>query len=359
MPGRQIEVIVPDTIDDPTRPSGGNRYDRRSCRELVTSGWLVREHPVGGGWPYPDPHALAALRGTLDTIPPGAVVLIDGLIASAAGPVLLPQASRLRLVVLLHLPLGALPAGSPGAPSARVVAAERAVLAACTVIATSDWTRRQVLRQYGLEAGRVHVAEPGTDPAPLAEGTEAGTNLLCVSAVTPVKGQDVLLRALAASTGLAWECRCVGALQRDPAFADAVVRHARQPLFAGRVQFTGPLTGRALSAEYERADLVVLPSRIETYGMVIGEALARGVPVVASDVGGVAEALGQTPDGRAPGLLVAPEDPAALAAALRRWLTDRRLRDRLRAAALDRRGDLATWRTTGDRIAAVLGAVAA
>jgi glycosyltransferase involved in cell wall biosynthesis len=123
-----------------------------------------------------------------------------------------------------------------------------------------------------------------------------------------------------------------------------------------RVRFAGTLSGEALQREYRDADVLVLPSRGETYGMVVAEALAAGVPVIATAVGGVCEAMGGTPSGP-PGLVVPREDPTALAWALRCWLTDPPLRTRLRAAARQRRTTLSRWQGTGDRIAAVLLAV--
>jgi glycosyltransferase involved in cell wall biosynthesis len=99
---------------------------------------------------------------------------------------------------------------------------------------------------------------------------------------------------------------------------------------------------------------MVLASRAETYGMVVAEALARGLPVVAADVGGLTEALGNGADGIRPGLLVPPDDPGALAAAVRRWLGDPELRRRLRAAARERRDSLPGWETTASVIAGVL-----
>jgi glycosyltransferase involved in cell wall biosynthesis len=187
------------------------------------------------------------------------------------------------------------------------------------------------------------------DTAPLAAGTPAGTRLLCVAAVTPRKGHDVLLDALAALGDRASECLCAGALGHP--YADGLP--GRDP----RVRFAGPLTPDALAAAYAAADLLVLPSRAETYGMVVTEALARGLPVVASAVGGVPEALGVAPDGRRPGLLVPPGDPAALAAALGRWLDEPGLRRAWRAAAVARRATLTGWDVTAGRVAAVLAGV--
>jgi glycosyltransferase involved in cell wall biosynthesis len=124
------------------------------------------------------------------------------------------------------------------------------------------------------------------------------------------------------------------------------------------VRFTGPRTGTELDRAYAASDLLVLASYAETYGMVVTEALARGVPVLATDVGGVGEALGQVRDGTRPGLRVAPGDPAALGAALRAWLADAGLRDRLRRAARERRASLRGWEATTSTVAGVLEAVA-
>jgi glycosyltransferase involved in cell wall biosynthesis len=93
--------------------------------------------------------------------------------------------------------------------------------------------------------------------------------------------------------------------------------------------------------------------------MVVTEALARGLPVLATDVGGVTEALGSGNDRTLPGLLVPPGDPAALGAALRTWLGDPELRGRLRRAARERRASLRPWAATASDVAGVLSGVAA
>ena len=124
------------------------------------------------------------------------------------------------------------------------------------------------------------------------------------------------------------------------------------------MRFPGPLIGRELDRAYAAADLLVFPSHAETYGMVVTEALARGLPVLATEVGGVTEALGHGEDGTRPGLLVPPGDPAALGAALRAWLEDAELRDRLRLAARERRAKLRPWAATASAVADVLAGVA-
>ncbi|HEY0950704.1 glycosyltransferase family 4 protein, partial [Nocardioides sp.] len=261
-----VHLVRPAGIDDPARPSGGNVYDRR-----VADGLGMVEHT------------------TTATVPDGALTLVDGLLSS---PDLVAEASRLRLVVLVHMPLGA---AAPWEGDG--------LRAAAGVITTSGWTRAWLVDRYALAPDRVLVAEPGTDPAPLATGTPAGAALLCVGAVTALKGYDVLAAALDRLGDLAWTCRGVGSLGVEPELARRL---------GGRVDLVGPQTRAELDVTYAEADLLVLASRAETYGMVVTEALARGLPVVASDVGGVREALGGG------GVLVRPEDPDALAAELRR-----------------------------------------
>ena len=205
-----------------------------------------------------------------------------------------------------------------------------------------------------MPADRLHVAEPAVDAADLANGTETGEALLCVAAVTFDKGHDVLLDALATMTDLSWRCVCVGSLERDAAFVEALRRRSVDGGLGDRVCFPGPRTGADLDRTYAAADVMVLASRAEAYGMVVIEALARGLPVVATDVGGLTEALGQDTVATRPGLLVPPDDPGALGAALRAWLGDAELRGQLRRAARERRKSLSRWSTTASVIAGVL-----
>jgi glycosyltransferase involved in cell wall biosynthesis len=348
-PRSTVHVVVPDGIDDPARPSGGNVYDRRVCRGLSGLGWDVREHAVPESWPRPDAAARTALGRVLRGVPDDAVVLVDGLVASAAADCLVQESGRLRLVVLVHMPLGLQEPDTGG---------EEAVLArAVAVVTTSAWTRCALLERYALRPERLHVAEPGTDTAPVSPGSPSGGRLLCVAAVVPGKGQDVLVAALADVSDLGWRCVCVGSLDRDPAFADRVCRQAGAGRIDDRLRLVGPRTGPALEAEYAAADVLVLASRAETYGMVVTEALAHGLPVVATGTGGLPQALGRAPDGSLPGLLVPPGDPVPLAGALRSWLGDGDTRERLRRSARARRGTLTGWATTAAQVSRVLQGV--
>jgi glycosyltransferase involved in cell wall biosynthesis len=344
---RPVHVVVPDDIDDVARCSGGNVYDRRLCRGLAAGGRAVRELPVAGTWPHPDASARAALAATLAALPDGAVVLVDGLVACGVPDVVVPAARRLALVVLVHLPLGDEEGAAPD-----LVARERATLAAAAaVIATSPWTARRLTAVHGLDPGRIAVAAPGVEAAPVAPGTDGASQLLCVGSITRTKGQDLLVEALAAVADLPWACDLVGPVSRDPGHTVAVQAAIARYGLDGRVRITGPRVGGQLDAAYAAADLLVVPSRAETYGMVVTEALARGIPVLATAVGGLVETLGHDRDGRVPGLLVAPDDAAALAVALRDWLDEPLRRNGLRQSARMRRGMLHGWEVTSRCVA--------
>jgi glycosyltransferase involved in cell wall biosynthesis len=338
-----VHFVVPAGIDDPRRPSGGNTYDRRVSDGLAGLGWQVIEHHVSGSWPSPDAAAIAGLASAISAVPDDAIVLVDGLVASAAAEVLTPAAERLQLIVLVHM-LFELPG-------------ERAVLSvADAIVCTSTVAREQLLRSYSLAPDAVQVAIPGADPVDRAHGTREGGELLCVAPVSAHKGHDLLLSAMLEVTDLPWRCRVVGSLERDPAFAKDIRERIATHNHSPRVRFCGALTGPELSSAYASSDLLVHPSRGETYGMVISEALAHGLPVLATNVGGVPEAVGETSIG-VPGLLFDADDPAALATELRSWLTDADLRSRLRAAAAERRQTLPSWQSTTERIAQTLEAL--
>jgi glycosyltransferase involved in cell wall biosynthesis len=353
----EVHFVVPDGIDDPERPSGGNVYDRRVSRGLAALGWTVHEHAVPGDWPRPGAAARAALDAAVAAVPDGSLMLIDGLIASTAPDELVPAAVRRRLVILVHMPLGV---GRPDNFGPDAAVRERAMLsAAAAVVTTSKWTRDRLIDAYGLPGERISVAEPGVDPARVATATGPGGRLLTVAAVTRHKGHDVLLSALAKIADRPWHWTCVGSIAREPAYVDDVRRQARADGVDDRVHFTGAVPPAGVDAAYAQADVLVVASHAETYGMVVPEALARGVPVVATAAGGLPDALGTARDGTRPGLLVPPNDPGALAEALSDWFADASLRRRLRRAARDRRATLSGWSETSERIATALTEAAA
>jgi len=347
----RVHVVVPAGFDDPSRPTGGNIYDRRVCAGLAEAGWNVRVTTVATACPLPDAGARADLARIVSAIPDGETVLIDGLIASPSAAQLLPHTGRIRMTVLLHMPLTT---ALDSLHDERAKYSERLVLRAATgVVATSEWTRQQVLTRYAVPARRVHVARPGVDRVATPARPVPG-HLICVGVLGRHKGQDVLIEALADLADLDWHCVLAGPLDRNPDFVERLQVRITRLGYGHRVRLAGVLTGAALSHAYTAADVLVAPSRSETYGMSVTEALAHGLPVIATAVGGLPEALGSTADGTLPGQLVVPGDPAVLAAALRGWLCDERHRQRLRAAARLRQSTLGGWEQTTQAIAKAL-----
>ncbi|HVV07781.1 glycosyltransferase family 4 protein [Amycolatopsis sp.] len=324
-----VHFVLPADVDDPAAPSGGNVYDRRLAEGLRAAGWTVHElHEV---------NRLAAL-------PVGSVVLLDGLLACNAPEIVVPQAERLRLAVLVHLPL-AEETGLSAAAAAELDAREREVLhAVAAVVATGPAASGRLAVRHGLSL--VHVVPPGVDPQPRAPGTDGVSSLLCVASVTPRKAQDVLVEALARVAELPWHCRLAGPLTRAPEYVGRVRELIARHGLAERIDVLGPRTGLALDALYAQADLVILPSHAETYGMVVTEALARGIPVLATEP--VAETVGVY------GIVVPPGDVGALAGALRHWFEDPVSREWLRAQA----PELPGWGRTVHDMADVLTGIA-
>jgi glycosyltransferase involved in cell wall biosynthesis len=340
-----VHFLVPDGIDDDERVSGGNVYDRRIGQSLQTRGLDVRRVLVADGHGQDVAHAMSAL-------PRDALVLIDGLIAVAASEVLDAHSTRLRIVVLAHMVASALPGIQD---DARTAERERQALSAVRrVITTSEWTRSELIARALAEPDRIKVARPGTDTAPAATGSESGGHLLCVGAVAAHKGQDVLVQALAGMTDLPdWRCSIVGSINADPDFAIRIAAAIRSASLTERVALMGVLTGQRLADAYRAADLVVAPSLAESYGMVVAEALAHGIPVVAARVGGIPEAIA---DSKA-AILTPSNDPGALRAVLRQWLEDPGWRAALKAEALRSRTVTRTWDESAGIVAAVLSDV--
>jgi glycosyltransferase involved in cell wall biosynthesis len=351
-------MIVP---GEPGQRTGGYLYDAHLVAQLR---WLGREVTVvglDGCFPDGDHTAQAAMRDTLQRLPDGSIVIIDGLaLGGVPGPVE-EQAARLELVALVHHPL-ADETGLDAGRRRRLLALERRSLAACRrVVVTSVFTSHRLV-DLGLVRSTPVVVEPGVKQAPLArtvserlDGREPGPGapMLCVASLTPRKGQDVLVEALAGLGDRDWSCVLAGSTARDPGFADRVRTLIERFGLADRVRVPGECDQQTLEAAYRRAAVSVLPSHYEGYGMVVSEALARGLPLITTTGG----ALTQTaPDDCC--LKVPPGDVGALRAALARWLDDAALRQRLTAAAVDRRARLRRWSDVGREFDAALGSVA-
>jgi glycosyltransferase involved in cell wall biosynthesis len=340
--------VVPGPLDQRT---GGYIYDRRIVEGLRASGRAVEVHELAGAFPKVDAAARRAAARAIEAMPRSALPVIDGLALPAFADLTtrLPQ----PWVALVHHPL-ALETGLSPAEARRFADLERRLLAqAARVIVTSERTRRDLAACH-LEDRRIGVVHPGTDPAPLAKGSGGpGLALLCVASLTPRKGHLVLLEALHGLSDLDWRLTCVGSAERDPVCARAIALACDRLGLRQRVELAGEHPEADLGRYYDGADLLVLASYHEGYGMVLAEALARGLPVVATTAGAIPDTV---PDGA--GLLVPPGDPGALAAALRRVMTGPELRAELIAGARAARRNLPAWDDAAGAFATELAGLA-
>ena len=323
---RQVFFAVPGDLATPT---GGYRYDRRIIAELPALGWGAEVVNLGDGFPYPTADTRATACARLSALARGRPVVIDGL----AFGVLPDAAEALRashsLVALVHHPL-ALESGLSATECASLHASERSALGCARhVIATSATVARLLVEHYGVPSGTVSVVEPGTDRVSTAPRNGAGVvKLLAVGSVIPRKGYDVLIAALARLRHLPWQLVIAGDCGRSPQTYRQVKGEIGRLGLADRVSLLGAVAFDELAPLYASADLFVLPSRFEGYGMAYAEAIAHGVPVVGTTAGAIPDTVPA-----AAGVLVAPDDIEALAVALQRVIENPADRERLAAGA--------------------------
>ena len=338
---------------DLATPTGGYAYDRRVLALLGAHGIDARLLTLPGSFPRPGADDLAITRQALSAVSPDDVLLIDGL-AWGAMPVDLAAALGSNIVALCHHPLG-LESGLSKPQADALIANETMTLSfAAKVIVTSHSTRGTLIAQFGVPPEKIMVAEPGTDPAPRAIGSGgAGLNLLAVGSIVQRKGYDLLIEALAPLKDLDWRLHIVGAQDRAPSCVQALRAQIAEAGLDERVTLLGGASDDELGALYHSADLFVSSSRYEGYGMVLTEALARGLPIIASTGGAAADTL---PDGA--GLKIPPDDAPALRQALRRAMGDSALRAQLALAASAAALNLPTWNDAARIVAQTLRAVA-
>ncbi len=329
-----MQFVVPGSLCEVT---GGYHYDRRLLEGLQSLGWRITIRTLDAGFPFPTREALDAAAAVFAAFSDGDLVLIDGLALGAMPEVVAAHATRLRLVGLVHHPL-AFESGLAADVAERLRRSEQAALRSMRhVIVTSAFTREGLV-SYEVARACISVVEPGTYAAPLAKGSHDSCNILCVANLIPRKGHDVLIEALSALRHLPWRLTCVGSTKRSPATAAALGRQIDATGLGAHVRLLGELDGAALERCFIAADLFVLPTRHEGFGMVVAEALAHGLPVLATKTGAIPDLV--LPDA---GLIVPPDDPEALRQALSYLLTEQDALARLARGARAVRDRLPRW----------------
>ena len=353
MTARRAALAVP---GDLTTLTGGYIYDRRLLAELRAQGREVAHLALGASFPDPTPADMQAAAASLAAVPADHPVIIDGLAMGAMDSAVLAGMAA-PVVALVHHPL-AHEGSLPDDRRAHLHRTERANLArAVHVIVPSPHTAALLVSDYAVPPGRITVARPGTDrpagdPAPPQAKADPPL-ILSVGIQVPRKGHDVLLRALGQVADRPWQAVIAGsALDAD--HAAALARLLRDLGLAGRVRLAGRVPRDDLARLFREARLFALATRYEGYGIVFDEAMVHGLPIVSCATGAVPDTV--PPDA---GLLVPPDDPDAVAAALARALDDAGLRDGMAAAAARAGAALPGWADTARCVGAVLDRVAA
>jgi len=342
-----LYLLIP---GDPQTLTGGYLYDRRIAEGLRALGWQVHVVQLPEGFPFPSAAARAQALQQLQQLPDQAVVLIDGLALGALPAEVAAQSHRLRLVGLMHHPLE-LETGLNAAQATFLYESERAALHSVRKVIVTSPETATLLPGYGVREEQIHVVEPGTDLPALAgpHAPHDGLALLCVGTVTPRKGHELLLDALANLRQYSWNLSCVGSLTRDAATATRVQLQCQTAGLRARVEFVGELPDAALHRLMATSDLFVQASHFEGYGMALSEAVAHGLPVISTATGAASRLVRSDA-----GALVPTGDGAALQAALQLVLSDPQLLTRWRDGARKARLSLRSWAAAAGEMATAL-----
>jgi glycosyltransferase involved in cell wall biosynthesis len=343
----EFYFVIPGDLNTLT---GGFIYDKRVIEALQNGIMPVLPLMWQANFLHPTERDRAYVAASLATLPDDSVVLVDGLAFGTLPTLMIAETRRLRLIALVHHPLG-YETGLPPDIQRQLIASERqAFPAARHVITTSAMTAQSLIDDFGIHRNLLTIAPPGGDPPvarPQLRPLDAPPLLLSVGAVIPRKGHDLLVQALGEIGDLSWTCIIAGSLDRDPQAAARLRVQLAASNVSARISLAGEIED--VQSLYAQADIFVLASHYEGYGMAFAEALGYGLPIIGTTGGAIPEVVSANT-----GLLITPGSVSELAAALREILTNAALRQALAAGA--RKAALAhpSWYETARVIAGVV-----
>jgi glycosyltransferase involved in cell wall biosynthesis len=320
---------------DLTSPTGGYAYDRRMIEGLERLGWQIQLVSLGEGYPFLDPTQKDVASSKLLNLAQGVPMVIDGLALGALPELISEIANRHPVIALIHHPL----AFEYGLNDSEIKflrhSETQALKHVVGVIANSPTTARDLNQHYGIHSERVHIVLPGTDRVRRLEPRTqkniddySPVNLLSVGSIIPRKGFHDLIPALEPLMDLPWTLTIAGDTSRHAEAYARLTMDIEHYHLEDRVKVLGVVTNEALENLYAKADIFVLPSLFEGYGMVYAEAMAHGLPIIATLGGAIPDTVPKDA-----GVLVAPGDISALTIALKTLILDPPYRARLSSGA--------------------------
>jgi glycosyltransferase involved in cell wall biosynthesis len=350
---QQLIFVYPGDLNSPT---GGYAYDRRIITGLKSFAWEIQLIGLGEGYPFPNPAQVKQAKEQLQGLAPGVPMVIDGLALGALPEVAACVAEHHPLIALIHHPL-AFEFGLSQDQAALLKQSETEALRhASKVIANSPATAHDLNRHYGVPMDRIDVVLPGTDRSmqqrersQITNGNRNAIRLLSVGSIIPRKGFHDLLAALAPLADLPWTLSIAGDTTRNAGAFEQLIGDITRFGFEGRVHVLGAVSDSELDILYTQADAFVLASLFEGYGMVYAEAMAYGLPIIATSAGAIPDTVPSEA-----GLLVSPGDIAALTLALKTIIEDAPSRARLSSGALQAATQQPTWDQATQQFATAL-----
>jgi glycosyltransferase involved in cell wall biosynthesis len=333
-PAQSTLVVSLVTRGSPEQLTGGHLYHRRLAEAAPARDAAV-EFVSLSRWQNPMPRS----RG---------VIVVDSITAWSVAPWVTLRRPTRPLAAILHQPPGGI--GQPALRTAVQRPLDRAYYRRCDLlIAASRALGTELVDDHGFPAARVCVVEPGSDvaldrAAPTDLRRSRRIALLCVANWSPNKGLLELLDAFAGLADRLATLHLAGREDVDATYTAKVRARLDRPDVRGRVVVHGPLSRDDVGSLFANSDGFVLPSYVETYGTVYGEALSAGLPTVGWRAGNLPNLV---TDGRE-GCLVPPGDVGRLRAAIERLATDDAWRAQLAAAAARRGATLPTWAAAAD-----------
>ena len=333
-----VYFLVPGDINNLT---GGYGYDRRLLAELHQLGLNIQLVELAASFPYPDANALRDASFILATLPDHSVVIVDGLAFGVMEELAQAHAQRLSFIALCHHPLALESGISVEEQKSLRISEQLALTNARAVVVTSKNTAHILVEEFSVPFDKISIALPGTDARKFAPCNGQTPILLTVATLTRRKAHDVLIDALAQLMHLPWEARFVGSSEFDSDWTHYLRNKVSSYSLENRILFLGNLDD--ISSEYLNADIFVLPSLFEGYGMAFAEALSFGLPIVAAQTGAVPDLVPSIA-----GILVPPADVNALAKSLAQLLTDSTKRKQLQLGARGAAQNLPNWKDSAE-----------